>query len=46
MQWTLQPVFPGESFENKWFWTAKQSEIAGFNVIRFLTIKISLGILF
>ena len=44
---TLPPVFSGEIFENGWLWTAafEQFEIATCNVIRFLTIKVSFGIL-
>ena len=44
---TLPLVFPGEIFENGWLWTAasEQSKTAACNVIRFLTIKISFGIL-
>ena len=44
---TLPPVFSGEIFENGWLWTAafEESEIAAFNVILFLTMKIYLGIL-
>ena len=44
---TLPAVFRGEIFENGWLWTAasEQTKIAACNVIRFLTIKISFGIM-
>ena len=44
---TLLAVFSGEMFENGWLWTAasEQTKIAACNVIRFLTIKISFGIM-
>ena len=44
---TLPPVFPGEIFKNGWLRTAasEQSKIATYNVIRFLTVKISFRIL-
>ena len=44
---TLAPVFSGEIFDNGWRWTAasEQSKIAGWNVIQFLTIKISFRIM-
>ena len=43
----LSPVFFREIFENGWLWTAasEQSMIAACNVIRFLTIAISFGII-
>ena len=43
----LPPVFSGEIFEFGGLWTAasEQSEMAACNVIRFVTIKISFGIL-
>ena len=39
--------FSGNILENGWLWTAafEQSKIAACNVIRFLTIKISFGIM-
>ena len=44
---TLQLIFSGEIFENGWLRTAasEQSDITACDVIQFLTIKISLGIL-
>ena len=43
---TLQPVFPGEIFENGWLRTAasEQSEITACDVIQFHTIKSYFGI--
>ena len=43
---TRPPVFSGEIFENGWLRTAaaKQPEITAWDVIQFLTMKISLGI--
>ena len=42
---TQQPVFSGKFFEDGWLRTAatKQSEITTFDVIQFLTMKISFG---
>ena len=44
---TLPPVFSGEIFENRWLWAAasEQFKIVDCNVIRFLAIKISFGII-
>ena len=41
------PAFSGKIFKNGWLWTAasEQYKIAACNVIRFLTIKVSFGIL-
>ena len=40
-------MFSGKIFENGWLWKAasEQSKIATFNAIRFLTVKISFGII-
>ena len=44
---TLQPIFFGEILENGWLRTAasEQSELTASDLIQFLTIKISFGIL-
>ena len=44
---TLPPVVSGESFKNGWLWKAasEQSKIATCNIIQFLTINISFGIM-
>ena len=44
---TLPPVFSGEIFENGWLWTgtSERFKIATCNVILFLKIKISFGIM-
>ena len=44
---TLPPVFSGEIFENGWMWTgtSERFKILACNIILFLKIKISFGIM-